>query len=917
MNDGGAGAAPVATTQISRRAERRLRRGVRWVAPIVAAVALFAPASAQAAVEPVLAGSVSNATTLAGVDAVAVAGSYAYATGYYAGRLSAIDISNPFSPFISGSSESTSGLTNGDTVNIAGGYAFVVSKNRNGPKGSGEDDDGTGNSLTILDIHTNPAEPKVVGSVHDSGSLFGAYGVAVSGNYAYVASQGCLNEAEQPCPNPSAGNDLDVIELEGTGAPKIVATLSSTTEPQAFSHVTAVAISGNYAYLTASYQARLTVVDIANPLSPKLVTSLHDTTNLSFPVDVAISGNYAYVINQKSTGPLAVVDITNPEAPKVVGSLSGTALAGGYRIRVRGKIAYVAASQNAGIGIVDISNPLSPRLLANYTNATHLHSTTGLDLDPTGSHVIATSTYLPGQHKTIFPPYALEPGGPELEGTVSVITLDPEPVEATIAAESEPANPTAQTSASFGFSVNDAVATVQCQLDNGPWTQCTTPTSQAYTALSEGPHSFQVQATDSTGSTSTASYSWTITAPPKNTNPPSIAGSAAEGQTVTASAGTWGGFPAPSFGYQWERCNGLGHACVAIEGASEPTYTAVASDAGSTLVVIVKATNGSGSVSAESLPTAVVTGPPVNTTGPSIAGSAAQGQVLSASVGRWGGYPAPSFGYQWERCNSLGVACAAISGATASTYTAQSADAGSTLVVVVKAGNGSGSVSGAAAQGQVLTASTGDWGGYPAPSFGYQWERCGASGGSCVAIDGAIEPTYPVGTADVGSTLLIVVKASNVDGSSAADSVPTAAVAGTPSGGGGGGILGGEVPPGKAQIQAALLGALLPGGKDARIASVRRHRGYQVTFDAPARGVVEISWYELPKGAHLASAKPVLVASGRASVTAKGEVKLTLELTARGKKLLAHNRRLKLTGQGVFTPAGGSSVTATKVFTLR
>jgi hypothetical protein len=1011
----------------------------RWVAPLVAAAALLAPASANAAVEPVLAGSVSNATTLAGVDAVAVAGSYAYATGYYAGRLSAIDISNPFSPFIAGSSESTSGLTNGDTVNIAGGYAFVVSKNRNGPKGSGEDDDGTGNSLTILDIHTNPAEPTVIGSVHDSGSLFGAYGVAVSGNYAYVASQGCLNEAEQPCPNPTAGNDLDVIEIEGAGAPRIVATLSSTKEPQAFSHVTAVAISGNYAYLTASYQDRLTVVDIANPLSPTLVTSLRDATNLPFPVDVAISGNYAYVINQKSTGPLAVVDIGNPEKPKVVGSLSGTALAGGYRIRVRGKIAYVAASQDAGIGIVDVSDPLSPRLLANYTNATHLHSTTGLDLDSTGSHVIATSTYLPGQHKTIFPPYALEPGGPELEGTVSVITLDPEPVEATIAAESEPANPTAQTSASFTFSVNDAVATVQCELDEGPWTQCTSPTSQSYTALGEGPHSFQVQATDSAGNTSTATYSWTITAPPKNTTPPSIAGTAAEGELLTASAGGWGGYPAPSFGYQWERCDASGGGCVAIEGVSEATYSVGAADVGSTLVVVVTATNGSGSVSAESAPTAVVTGPPVNTALPSIAGSAARGQVISASTGGWGGYPAPSFGYQWERCgvsgggcvaiegaseatysvgaadvgstlvvvvtgtngsgsvsaesaptavvtgppvntsqpgvsgtaaqgqlltasagawdgypapsfayqwercNSLGLACAAISGATASTYTAHSADADSTLVVVVEATNGSGSVStespptavvtappantslpvvsGTAAQGQVLTASAGGWSGYPAPSFGYRWERCGASGGGCAPIEGASEPTYPVGTADVGSTLVVVVKASNVDGSSAAESALTAAVAGAPSGGGsgggGGGIVGGELSPGTAQIRAALLGAVLPGGKEARIASVRKHHGYLATFDAPGRGVVVVSWYEIPRGAHLASVKLVLVASGRVTVTVKGEVKLTLKLTARGRSLLAHDRQLKLTGQGVFTPAGGSPVSVTKAFTLR
>ena len=59
------------------------------------------------------------------------------------------------------------------------------------PAGTGSNDDGTGNSLTILDIASNPSSPSVVGTIRDANTLFGAYGVAVSGNYAYVASQGC------------------------------------------------------------------------------------------------------------------------------------------------------------------------------------------------------------------------------------------------------------------------------------------------------------------------------------------------------------------------------------------------------------------------------------------------------------------------------------------------------------------------------------------------------------------------------------------------------------------------------------------------------------------------------------------------------------------------------------------------------
>ncbi len=836
-----------------------------WAAALVAAAALSAPALARASIGPVLTGSVSDSTTLPTVDSVAVAGNYAYVTDYYAGRLSAIDISLPSSPFIAGSSASSSGLMNGSTVNVAGGYAFVASKNRNGPQGSESNDDGTGNSLTILDIHTNPAEPQIVGTVHDVDSLFGAYGIAVSGNYAYTASQGCIEG--QPCPK-AVGHAFDVIEIAGPEAPRIVATLSGGKEPQAYGHITSVAISGHYAYLTAAYQDRLTVIDIANPLSPKLVASLYDPTHFDFPVDVATSGNYAYVICQQGEGPLTVVDISDPAEPKVVGSLSSPALSGGYRIRVRGAMAYISASENEGIAVVDISSPASPRLLASYTDPSHLHSTTGLALDETGEHLVATSTYLPGQHKATFPPYPLEPEGPEQDGTVSVITLDPDPIEAAIGAG--PAESTTQTSASFGFSVNDAVATVQCRLDGGPWGQCSTPTSQAYANLSPGPHEFQVQATDSAGTADTDAYSWAIAAPPANSEPPAIAGNAVKDETLSASPGAWSGYPTPSLAYQWQRCDQTGAKCTPIAGATTPTYTLTATDVASTIEVTLTATSSAGSASATSQTSAVVGATPAAATAPNISGNAIEGQTLTASPGTWSGYPTPALTYQWERCNSSSQSCVAITGANSPNYTAVSADVGETLLVVVTGTNVHGWSAAESAPTAVLTA----------PAVG------GSSGGP---NPGGPNPggTNPDGGGSLGSNV-------------------------------GEGVLGAtQTTPGKPEIQAALVGALTPHGNAGRISSVNRHRGYQVVFDAPAGGEVTISWYEPAKGAHRAGAKPVLVASGRASALTKAALKLTVKLTTRGKRLLEHGHRIRLIGRGSFTLKGGSPVTVVKPFTLR
>ncbi|HVA30409.1 MAG TPA: PIG-L family deacetylase, partial [Gaiellaceae bacterium] len=92
---------------------------------------------------------------------------------------------------------------------------------------------------------------------------------------------------------------------------------------------------------------------------------------------------------------------------------------------------------------------------------------------------------------------------------------------------------------------------------------------------------------------------------PVNVAPPTISGTARQGQVLTASPGTWTGNPT-GYVYQWQRCDPGGASCVNVGGAGRSTYAVSGLDVGRTLRVVVTATNADGSAAATSAATPVV-----------------------------------------------------------------------------------------------------------------------------------------------------------------------------------------------------------------------------------------------------------------------------------------------------------------------
>jgi hypothetical protein len=113
----------------------------------------------------------------------------------------------------------------------------------------------------------------------------------------------------------------------------------------------------------------------------------------------------------------------------------------------------------------------------------------------------------------------------ELGNTFDVQTYDFGTSAPNTVIDSAPPAQAAATSATFAFHATATPATFACTLDGGAAAPCTSPAS--YASLADGPHTFSVAATTSSGTDQTpASNTWTVdTAPPSNTTAAAAAAS--------------------------------------------------------------------------------------------------------------------------------------------------------------------------------------------------------------------------------------------------------------------------------------------------------------------------------------------------------------------------------------------------------
>lgn len=201
-----------------------------------------------------------------------------------------------------------------------------------------------GYELTIVDI-ANPAAIVAVGRVENLPSRISD--LQVVGNYLYVAI-------------PSSPDELRIYDLAQPTVPRLITTWRHQDSTLGNFNVT---VNGNTAYVMLDDGVHL--INLADPAAPVEIALIPQRAD-----DIDIVGNYGYM----ASGGLHVLDLSNPqniievsktEAPMAVrdGVQSNGAL---VDVEIVGNYAYGAA-ENAGLQILDISNPLTPTVVSLLT----------------------------------------------------------------------------------------------------------------------------------------------------------------------------------------------------------------------------------------------------------------------------------------------------------------------------------------------------------------------------------------------------------------------------------------------------------------------------------------------------------------------------------------------------------------------
>jgi hypothetical protein len=245
-----------------------------------------------------------------------------------------------------------------------GNPANVVRVDTNGTvlvRGSGFENAFQGGSLVVLNGTRNG--PRALTSVSSGLSdersgvttLAGATAVAISGNTAFVAARD--DDAV------TAINITDPAGMVVLGSIRQGGAVTSLDQPES------IAVAGNFAFVASRASDSMTILNVANPAAITVASFVRDgvggVNDLDAPIKVSVLGNFAYVLADGDDA-VSIFNVANKNNPTLVfvikqGVLGLTTFNVPSDVQAVGNRLYVVA--NTDLFIFDITNPNAPTRL--------------------------------------------------------------------------------------------------------------------------------------------------------------------------------------------------------------------------------------------------------------------------------------------------------------------------------------------------------------------------------------------------------------------------------------------------------------------------------------------------------------------------------------------------------------------------
>jgi len=208
--------------------------------------------------------------------------------------------------------------------------------------------------------------------------------ILVEGGYLYLTEQ--------------ANKILSVWDVGNPYLPVKKAELSTASIfPGHLSRPLSILKRENYLYLTIDYDG-IAIIDVSNPLSPTIKSSLADRPYLEFCHGEAFFGTDYLVAIGFSGDSVVVINISNPASPAVTGRITDhNRLDGVHAVAVVGNYAYVVSHYGGGgqipgyLTTLDLTDPAAPTIYDSI-----LTDLEGCHIIPTGKRIDGKDYLLAG-----------------------------------------------------------------------------------------------------------------------------------------------------------------------------------------------------------------------------------------------------------------------------------------------------------------------------------------------------------------------------------------------------------------------------------------------------------------------------------------------------------------------------------------